>query len=89
MKNVKAAMAYLKTLGITENDANIVSFGDQGCYLFYIDSDNNIKKEKLSLIGITYLDEADLLEKISLIDIRRSAPQTRRQDEMENWRPIS
>ncbi len=58
-RNVKAVVKYCVDNGIPEGKVDGVSNGDNGFYLFYINSDNKIVKIKACRVGVTYYSKED------------------------------
>jgi hypothetical protein len=70
MKSSKHCYKVLKKFNITENDAIVQSFGNSGFFIIYVDTNNNLKKERINCLGLSYINEVDFEEAIQKLDIR-------------------
>jgi len=59
MKSIKALVKYLEVKGVKEGTTDGTSGGNGACWLFYVDTEGQIRRHKINQIGITYLDEED------------------------------
>jgi hypothetical protein len=70
MRSTKHCMNILLEFGITELDAKIVSSGNNGCYIFYIDEGNCLQKDLLEYSGLSYMSENEFRTRIRKLPIR-------------------
>lgn len=67
----KQAMNLLKdTYNLTDQEIELVSFGNNGCYLFFISNENTLFKIKLSSGGINCVDKKMFLDLIDSLPIK-------------------
>lgn len=64
MRSSKHAIWEFTQKGIPKDKIDVVSFGNGGAWLFYIDKNNKLKKHQLKTTGITYFSMDDLNEMI-------------------------
>lgn len=72
-RSSKAIIKYMEELGINKTKVDVISFGSNGCYLFYINKDNELNKVKLCSSGLSYLSRSNLLStlrKIGLLETK-------------------
>lgn len=76
MKSVKECYKIFRKYNITENEVQILSFGNGGCFLLYINTNNNLCKLKISHIGVTRIPENKLENIIKTTPIRNKITKT-------------
>lgn len=55
---------------LTNREVEIISHGNNGCFLFFIDVFNVLQKLKVSNLGINYINEDKFIELINNLPIK-------------------